>query len=200
MLGIFVAVGFMGMVLSPSAVALYSRLGTQPEGKETMAPSEKPADPVAPPARVVDVTINDRYTRRPVPLSTSALSTSPRSSLPLSASPLPPVALQPVPSLREIAEQAVRQATQARAEAAQAHLQALQEVSRAASRRAEAASKLADAAERELVLAAQASLQAEQAKQRAKATQTSKADQDYLPHDHPSLDFPRSRVPSRRVA
>ena len=182
MLGIVVAVGFVGMVLAPSAVALYSKLDTS-EVKPLPDLAAEPTLP-APAPRSIDTTTNDVNTRRPVALSTSPIVQ----------------ALRPVPSLREVAEQAARLAMDAQAEATKARIEALHQASRAASKRAEAAARLAEAAERELILASQASLQAEMAKQRAKAGQSSKAESDYLPADHPSLDFPRSRVLNRRVA
>jgi type IV secretory pathway VirB10-like protein len=183
------AIGFVGMVLTPCAVAIYSKLGSAQEShaneQASLASAVAEMDAPAPPTEL-NMTA-DQYTRRPVPLSTTATA----------ALPPAPVA---VPSLRQVAEQAAREAVRAQAEAAKARVEALQEASRAASKRAAAAAKLAEAAEFELVRASQAALQAEAMKLQARAARQGAAERDYLPHDHPSLDFPRSRVQPRRVA
>ena len=184
MLGIVVAVGFVGMVLAPCGIAVYSKLGSASESRASEPLEAITMDAPPPPNELT--ADSHGVVRRPTGLSTSRSASAPA-----------PVA---VPSLREVAERAAREAMQAQAAAAKARVEALQEASRAASKRADAAEKLAKAAESELVRASQAVLQAEAAKAQAKQAQAGAAERDYLPHDHPSLDFPRSRVLPRKVA
>lgn len=174
------------MVLAPCGVAIYSKLGSSSENSVEVPEATAYAQALLPLAPPTELSLGREQVVQPV----AALSTSAEVSLPP----------EPVVSLREIAERAAREAIQAQSAAAQAYVAALQEASREASKRAASAALLAEAAERELFRASQASLQAEAAKAKAHAAQTSPADRDYLPHDHPSLDFPRSRVPARKVA
>ncbi len=195
MVGVVVAIGFVGMVLAPCGIALYSKLGSSSEDRaEQQAAPPASFKILAEPALELPTPQNELSTipqavlQRPVPLAAVAAAQR--------AAPAP----IPVPSLRQVAELAAREAILAQAAAAQARAEALQQASRAASRRAAAAQKLAAAAESELVRASQAVLQAQASKAKAKEAQNPAGDSDYLPPDHPSLDFPRSRVPSRRVA
>ena len=190
MVGAVVAVGFVVMVLAPCGIAIYSKLGSSSESSAILNTADADVsaaavlDVPAPPSELSN--FPQPFVRRPNPLSTS------RGTLPTPA----PIA---VPSLREVAERAAREAIQAQAAAAKAQVEALQEASRAAAKRAAAAEKLAEAAESELVRASHAVVQAEAAKAQAKLAQAQASDRDYLPHDHPSLDFPRSRVFPRKV-
>ena len=181
MSGIGVIVGFVGMILAPCAVAIYGKLERSSESE-----ADAPAAHVAGTEPLFEAL-----------LPPNEITVKPHHQTPPHPSFSGPV---PVASLHQVAEWAARDAIEAQAAAANARAEALQQASRAASQRAAAAEKLSAAAESELVRASQAVVQAEASKAQARLIQDSPADRDYLPPDHPSLDFPRSRTPSRRVA
>ena len=179
MTGIVVAVGFVGMVLAPCAIAIYSKLGHTAEHEANDEVHVTPEPVASSPARLAESkAVSESVIMRPVPL---------------------PAPVRVV-SLREAAERAMNEARQAQIVAAHAYAEALTAASRLATERAAAAAKLSDAAEKELVRATQAAMQAEALKAKARSAENLACEQDYLPHNHPSLDFPRSRVPSSRVA
>ena len=174
MIGITVAIGFVGMVLAPCAVGLYSKWG---EFAEISADTVKPQE------------VETGGAQPFFPLASDATVSTPRWTGP-----------SPVPSLREVAERAAAEVREAQAAAARARMSALSEASRTAARRADAAARLAEAAELELARARRALALAEAHKGRGKTRESDGAERDYLPHDHPSLDFPRSRVAPHRAA
>ena len=193
MTGIVIAAGFVGMVLAPCAVGLYSKWGEFAEisaDRAAVVP-DVTAAPVTPSPISVVSPLEPKTLQvqiLPAQLSTSAILMQPQ-----------PILRTPGPSLREIADRAASEVRNAQTAAANAKAAYLVELSRTASRRADAAARLAQAAEIELKRATRALQMAEASKNRTRQRDDG-ADRDYLPHDHPSLDFPRSRVAPHRAA
>ena len=173
MAGVAIAILFMLMVAAPCLVAM--RNSRELGDIEEFVPEEFDIDDL----ELAELAPEEIHAEPPVPVGAHRPSTGARSAATQRAS---------AQSLREAAVAAEVEAVMAKDRADRAHWEALTAAARAAALRADAAAEAAQ----------QASLAADRAIWAAEREFDYEV--DYLPEDHPSLDFPRAPVSGRRAA